>query len=124
MDVNTVNPCTLVTRDEANAITGVTVQKPQRALQLCTFPTPTTGTLGQLEVYVGDGAKKFFDIDKIDLGHEFRKVPGVGDEAWAEDGAIFFHAQGAWFGLRLTTLDSDDHTADLAALAKTLIGRL
>ena len=100
------------------------VQRPERAEQLCTFATPTTGTLGQLEVYVGDGAKKFFDIDRVDLEHDFRRVPGVGDEAWVEEGAIFFRSRGVWFGLRLTTLDSVDHAQDLAELATTVLGRL
>jgi hypothetical protein len=123
-DATKIDPCGLVTKDEADQLTGVTLQPAVRSLQLCTFPTPTSGTVAQLEVYVGDGAKKFFDIDKVDLGHPFRRVPGVGDEAWAEDGAIFFRARGIWFGLRLTTLDSVDHTQALADLAATVVGRI
>ncbi len=123
-DATKIDPCGLVTKDEADQLTGVTLQPAVRSLQLCTFPTPTSGTVAQLEIYVGDGAKKFFDIDKIDLGHEFHRVPGVGDQAWEEDGAIFVQARGIWFGLRLTRLDEVDTAPALAQLAATVAGRL
>jgi len=118
------DPCSLVTQEEANAIAGTKLQPKQRAEQLCTFATPTTGPTGQLEVYVGDGAKKYYDIDKINLGHDFRKVDGVGDEAYIEDGAIFVSAHGTWIGLRLLRLDDVDTAPSLIKLAKVAVGRL
>jgi len=118
------DPCSLVTQAEADAIAGTKLQPKQRAEQLCTFATPTTGPTGQLEVYVGDGAKKYYDIDKITLGHEFRKVAGVGDEAYLEDGAIFVGAHGTWVGLRLLRLDDVDTAPSLIKLAKVAVGRL
>jgi len=118
------DPCSLVTQDEADAIAGTKLQPKQRAEQLCTFATPTTGPTGQLEVYVGDGAKKYFDIDKINLGHDFRKVAGVGDEAYIEDGAIFVSAHGTWIALRLLRLDDVDTAPSLIKLAKVAVGRL
>lgn len=119
-----IDPCGLVTKAEADQLSGVTLQPAVRSLQLCTFPTPTSGTVAQLEIYVGDGAKKFFDIDKLSLGHAFHRVPGVGDQAWEEDGAIFVQAKGIWFGLRLTRLDSVDTGPALAQLAMAVAGRL
>jgi len=118
------DPCSLVTQEEANAIAGTKLQPKQRAEQLCTFATPTTGPTGQLEVYVGDGAKKYYDIDKLTLGHPFRKVAGVGDEAYIEDGAIFVGAHGTWVGLRLLRLDDVDTAPSLIKLAKVAVGRL
>ena len=118
------DPCSLVTQEEADAIAGTKLQPKQRAEQLCTFATPTTGPTGQLEVYVGDGAKKYYDIDKINLGHDFRKVDGVGDEAYIEDGAIFVSAHGTWIGLRLLRLDDVDTAPSLIKLAKVAVGRL
>ena len=119
-----IDPCSLVTQAEANRVAGVTVQKAVRSLQLCTFPTPTSGSVGQLEVYVGDGAKKYLDIDRVDLGHEFHKVPDVGDQAFAEDGAIFFQGRGFWFGLRVTRLDEFDTGPLLAQLAAKVLDRV
>ncbi|MGN6608162.1 MAG: hypothetical protein ACTHMS_14260 [Jatrophihabitans sp.] len=118
------NPCSLVTQQEADAIAGTKLMPKMRAQQLCTFATPTSGAVGQLEVYVGDGAKKYYDIDKIDLGHTFRTVPGVGDEAHLEDGAIFVKAKGTWVGLRLLRLDDVDTGPSLIKLAGIAIGRL
>jgi hypothetical protein len=118
-----IDPCSVVTKDEADQLAGTTLQPAQRAEQLCTFATPTSGSVGQLEVYVGDGAKKYFDIDKINLGHPFHRVPGVGDEAWEEDGAIFFSHGGIWFGLRLLRLDDVDTGPALARLASRVVGR-
>jgi hypothetical protein len=118
------NPCSLVTQEEADAIAGTKLQPKQRAEQLCTFATPTTGPTGQLEVYVGDGAKKYYDIDKTSLGHEFKTVDGVGDEAYLEDGAIFVGAHGTWVGLRLLRLDDVDTGPSLIKLAKVAVGRL
>jgi len=118
------DPCSLVTQQEADAVAGTKLQPKQRAEQLCTFATPTTGPTGQLEVYVGDGAKKYYDIDKINLGHKFRAVPGVGDEAYIEDGAIFVGAHGTWIGLRLLRLDDVDIRPSLIQLAKVAVGRL
>lgn len=118
------DPCSLVTQQEADAIAGTKLHPKSRAQQLCTFATPTTGPTGQLEVYVGDGAKKYYDIDKITLGHEFKDIRGVGDEAHLEDGAIFVKAKGTWVGLRLLRLDDVDTGPSLVKLAGIAIGRL
>lgn len=117
------NPCTLVTKAEADAIAGTTLMPAVRAEGLCTFATPTSGSTAQLEVYVGDGAKKYYDIDKISLGHPFKDVPNVGDEAHLEDGAIFVATHNTWFGLRLLRLDSTDTGPALIELAQTAAAR-
>jgi len=117
------NPCTLVTKAEADAIAGTTLMPAARVEGLCTFATPTSGSPAQLEVYVGDGAKKFYDIDKITLGHAFKDVPNVGDEAHLEDGAIFVATHNTWLGLRLLRLDSTDTGPALIELARTAAGR-
>ena len=51
-------------------------------------------------------------------------VPGVGDEAHLEDGAIFVKAKGTWVGLRLLRLDDVDTGPSLIKLAGIAIGRL
>lgn len=119
-----VDPCSLVTKAEADKISGVTLQAPSRVEQTCTFASPTSGSPGQLEVYVGDGAKKFYDIDRVDLGHKFQTVPNVADEAHVEDGAIFFRSGGIWIGLRLLRLDEVDTRPLLGQLARIAVGRI
>lgn len=119
-----IDPCSLVTKAEADAVAGVTTRKPVRAIGLCTFATPTSGSVGQLEVLVGDGVKKYYDIDNTDLGHQFQDIAGLGDEAHLEDGAIFVRVGDVWFALRVTRLDSVDTGPALTDLARTVVGRL
>jgi hypothetical protein len=121
---DTINPCHLVTKAEADTVAGTKTLPPVRVRSLCTFATPTTGAVGQLEVYVGDGAKQQFDIDKIKLQHAFTKVAGIGDEAWAEDANMFFRVGGIWVSLRVTRLDSVDTAPLLKQLAAIVVGRL
>jgi hypothetical protein len=122
------DPCTLVTQDEADKLAGV---KLGAALPSgvpptnCVWPTPTTGSVAQVEVGVGDGAKKFLDIDKDTLGHAFTQVSGLGDEAWQESDTIFVRTGTLWFSLHLVKLDgAPDDQANMAALAKTILGRI
>jgi len=119
-----IDPCSLVTKSEADGIAGVRTRAPVRALGLCTFATPTSGAVGQLEVLVGDGVKKYYDIDKTNLGHEFRDIAGLADEAHLEDGVIFVRAGAVWFALRVTRLDSVDTGPALTKLARVVLGRL
>ena len=119
-----IDPCSLVTKSEADGVAGVRTRPPVRALGLCTFATPTSGAVGQLEVLVGDGVKKYYDIDKTNLGHEFRDIAGLADEAHLEDGVIFVRAGEVWFALRVTRLDSVDTGPALTKLARVVLGRL
>jgi hypothetical protein len=122
------DPCTLVTQDEADKLAGVKLGAPMPQgvpPTNCVWPTPTTGSVAQVEVGLGDGAKKFLDIDKDTLRHAFTQVPGIGDEAWQESDTIFVRTGTLWFSLHLVKLDSaPDDQANTAALAKTIVGRI
>ena len=122
------DPCTLVTQDEADKLAGVKLGAPMPQgvpPTNCVWPTPTTGSVAQVEVGLGDGAKKFLDIDKDTLGHAFTQVSGIGDEAWQESDTIFVRTGTLWFSLHLVKLDSaPDDQANTAALAKTIVGRI
>jgi hypothetical protein len=122
------DPCTLVTQDEADKLAGVKLGAPMPQgvpPTNCVWPTPTTGSVAQVEVGVGDGAKKFLDIDKDTLGHAFTQVSGLGDEAWQESDTIFVRTGTLWFSLHLVKLDgAPDDQANMAALAKTILGRI
>jgi hypothetical protein len=122
------DPCRLLTQDEADTLAGVKLGAPMPSgdpTTLCVWPTPTTGSVAQVEVGVGDGAKKFLDIDKDTLGHAFTQVAGLGDEAWQESDTIFVRTGTLWFSLHLVKLDSDPNDeSNMAALAKTILGRI
>ena len=118
------DPCSLLTKAEADHVAGVTLQPAKRELETCTFATPTTGATGQLEIYVGDGAKKYYDIDNVTLGHDFRDVAGIGDEAHLESDALFFRSGTTWVGLRVLRLDSVDVGPLLEDAAKKAAGQL
>jgi len=117
-------PCDLVTKKEAEKLAGTPVAAPAKGPESCTFTGPPDGPLGQFELYLGDGAKKFLDID-VQLDHEFTGLPDVGDEALLEDGAVFFRVGETWVALKVTRLD-DPHLYrdDLVELAGTVAGRL
>lgn len=91
----------------------------------CTWPTPPTGHVGQVEVGLGDGAKKAYDIDNKVLHHEFKTVAGLGDEGYSENAAVFFRVGETWVALNVVRLDDSSRwMPKLIALAKTVAGRL
>jgi hypothetical protein len=119
--------CELVTKAEAETLAGTPVD-PGQAVNpsepSCTYTAPPTGPLGQVQVFVGAGAKKTLDIDR-ELQHEFTEVPGIGDEAWEENNAIFFRSGTTWVAIELVRLnDPAENREPLEALAKIVVLRL
>lgn len=98
------DPCALVTQQEAESLAGTKLAKPAVQPESCTYTGPVTGPLGQVEVYVGPGALKFLQIDR-DLGHDLKRVPNTGDEAWIEDGTLFTRVGTIWIAIRVVRLD-------------------
>lgn len=120
-----VDACSLVTKQEAEALAGTPLDDAQPVRDTCTYTGPTSGPTAQVEVFVGDGAKKFLDIDRDALGHQFTTLTGVGDEAYLEDGAVFISRSGTWVSIRLVRLnDPADNRKPLEDLARTVAGRL
>ncbi|SIM79849.1 DUF3558 domain-containing protein [Micromonospora cremea] len=122
-----VDACALVTRQEAEKLAGTRLEDPLEKptdRDTCTYTGPVTGPTAQVEVYVGDGAKKFLDIDR-ELGHKMTPISGVGDEAYAEDGTVFVSKGGVWACVRLVrSEDPALYRAGLEAVARTAAGRL
>jgi len=122
------DPCKLLTQDEADTLAGVklgAVLPEGSPTTNCVWPAPTTGSVAQVEVGVGDGAKKFLDIDKDTLGHTFAPVSGLGDEAWQESDTIFVRTGNLWFSLHLVKLDaSPNDQPNMVTLAKTILSRI
>ncbi|MEU9508141.1 hypothetical protein AB0D32_17905 [Micromonospora sp. NPDC048170] len=118
------DPCALVSKREAEQLAGTPLDDANPVRETCTYTGPVTGPTAQVEVFVGDGAKKFLDIER-DLGHELRPLPGVGDEAYATHEAVFVHQAGRWASVRLVRLnDPEENQAPLERVARTVAGRL
>ncbi|MFG1955263.1 hypothetical protein [Micromonospora sp. NPDC048830] len=113
-----------MSKQEAEKLAGTELEDPVAVRESCTYTGPVTGPTAQVEVFVGDGAKKIYDVDR-DLGHEFTPIAGAGDEAYAEDGAVFVSKGGVWVSIRLVrTDDPATYRKPLADLARTVAGRL
>jgi len=92
---------------------------------LCQFTAPTTGPTAQVEVYVGDGAKKQLDIERTTLKHTFTSVAGVGDQCVQEDDWIFVEKNGIWASIHLVRLnDPSQNVLPLQTAIKALAARL
>ncbi|MFS8477992.1 MAG: DUF3558 family protein [Micromonosporaceae bacterium] len=118
-----VDPCALVTKQEAEALAGTPLEDAVASPGRCAYTGPVTGPTAQVEVYVGPGAKKQLDIDR-ELGKELRPLPGIGDEAYIEDFTVFFVKSGLWVSIRLVRLeDPTAYDQPLRDLAQTAAGR-
>ncbi len=118
--------CDLVTDQEAAALAGVKLDPKREAQGSCTWTAPTTGPLGQVEVYVGDGAKKTLDIER-QLSHELETLSGIGDEAYLDKQAneVFVQKAGTWVEIRLVRLnDPKENHKPLKDLIRVVADRL
>ncbi|MFD9734964.1 hypothetical protein [Umezawaea sp. NPDC059074] len=119
------NACDLLTTAEAEAVADTELQNPEDAAGVqCLFAGPVDGPTAQVEVFVGPGAKKFYDID-VELGHEFTPLPGIGDEAHAEEDTVFGRVGDTWFAVRLVRLnDPAENAPRLVTAAKAVAARM
>ncbi|MEV2238272.1 hypothetical protein [Micromonospora sp. NPDC049891] len=119
-----VDACALVSKADAEKLAGTPLDDAVPVRDTCRYTGPVSGPVAQVEVYVGDGAKKILDVDR-DLDHEFETLSGIGDEAYLEDGAVFVNAAGVWVAIRLVRLDDPaKYHKPLTELARTVAGRL
>ncbi len=119
-----IDACTLLTQAEAETLAGTPLDPPYAGPGSCTWPGPVTGPTAQVEIYLGDGAQKILEIDR-QLEHVFTEVPGLGAEAWAEDGMVFALVEGTWIGVRLVLLsDPAEYNPRLEEATRIAAGRL
>ncbi|MEV0729530.1 hypothetical protein [Polymorphospora sp. NPDC050346] len=118
------DPCALLPKPEAETLADAKLEDPVPIRETCTYTGAPTGPTAQVEVYVGDGAKKMLDIDR-ELGHEFTALSGIGDEAHLENGTVFFSKGGVWVAIRLVRLTDDaENNKRLEQAARSAAGRL
>lgn len=116
--------CKLITKADAERLAGTPLEDAVPVRETCGYTGPVTGPTAQVEVYVGDGAKKMLDIDR-DLGHAFTPLAGIGDEAHLEDGAVFLRKGTVWVAIRLVRLDDPAvFRKPLEDAARTAAGRM
>ncbi|MFJ9680504.1 DUF3558 family protein [Streptomyces sp. NPDC101194] len=119
-----VDPCALVTKQQAEKLAGTTLDPATPVRETCTYTGPVTGPTAQVEIFVGDGAKKYLDIER-DLGHTLRPLTGIGDEAYAEDEAVFLRRSDRWVSIRLVRLnDPAENRRPLEELARQVATRI
>ncbi|MEU3456574.1 DUF3558 family protein [Micromonospora sp. NPDC006766] len=118
--------CDLVTDQEAAALARLKLDPKRVGEQSCTWTAPVTGPTGQVEVYVGDGAKKTLDIER-QLSHELEPLSGVGDEAYLDTQAneVFVRKADTWVEIRLVLLnDPKENHKPLKELIRVVADRL
>lgn len=121
------DPCRLVGKDDAVELAGTDLADGEKAGTpdnlSCTYVGLPTGPTAQVEFFVGDGAKKFLDVDR-ELAHDISKLPGVGDEAYIEDFTLFFRTGTRWNVIRLTRLDDfEPYKQPMIDLAKKVVAQ-
>jgi hypothetical protein len=125
-----IDPCKLLTRAEASTLAGVMLNPATAAgaggvQTLCQYTSDPNGPTAQVEIIVGDGAKKELDIDRDTLGHKFTTVSGIGDEADQEDGNIFIREGANWVDINLVLLnDPAQDVLPMQTAAKLVAARL
>ncbi|MFC0097110.1 hypothetical protein ACFFKH_06165 [Micromonospora marina] len=116
--------CALVPKADAERLAGTALQEPVVSDRSCTYTGPTSGPTAQVEVFVGDGAKKYLDIER-QLGHEIRELAGTADEALLTAETFFLRKGELWVAVRLVRLnDPQENRAPLERLARTVAGRM
>jgi hypothetical protein len=124
------DPCGLVSKADAEAIVGIALQPGVKAGTpedlLCQYTSSPNGPTAQVEVFVGDGAKKALDIDKDELHHTFSTLAGVGDEAWLEPDQVFARKGSLWVSVNVVALDApaDQVQKGLQTLISKMVGQL
>ncbi len=124
MEQKEIDPCALVSQQEAEALTKTPLDPAKRVRGTCTYTGPVTGPTAQVEVFTGDGVTNYLNTDR-ELGHEFRTLAGLGDEAYAEDEAVFLRKGQMWVAIRLVRLnDPAENRKPLEELARKVADRL
>ena len=124
-----LDSCALVPQAQAETLIATKLQPgvhdSTTDVDSCTYSGDPSGPTAQVEVFIGAGAKHFYDDDHDVLQHTFTDVPGLGDESHEEDFNIFFRKGSTWVALRLTSLDDwSTFKARAESLAKDLASKI
>jgi len=121
-----VKPCSLVTKAEADALAGLTLEDGQEYAESCSYNAPTTGPSGQVFIGIADGAHSFYNVE-VNLGAKFEPIPNddADDALWEVDHATEFLRDGDfWVALSLPFGDAVQSKPPMEQLAATIASRL
>ncbi|HKP17515.1 MAG TPA: hypothetical protein VJT84_03485 [Gaiellaceae bacterium] len=102
--------CSLLTKDEAQKLAdadlaGVVLDAAQEVTEdFCEWDNPPEGYVAQVQLFIGDGAAKTLELDR----EKVKPVPGLGDEAYEEEGYIFARKGAVWIEIHLVRLSEWD----------------
>jgi len=118
------DPCALVSRQEAEQLAGISLNGAVTQPETCTYTAPPNGPTAQVEVFAGKTAESYLAAER-GVGHVLRPLPGIGDEAYVEDYAVFVQKRDFWVSIDLTrSNDPAENRGPLENLARTVAGRL
>jgi hypothetical protein len=120
------NPCKLLTRAESQTLAGLKLQPAVKAGYSCQYTSyPTLPGVAQVFIYVESTFPNTIKVDRK-LGHKFRKVPKLGDQALAEQGYIFVRKGKVWVTINLVApeLWSPVYDKRLEQAARIAISRI
>jgi hypothetical protein len=104
-----LNSCTLLPQAKAEQLMGTKLQagvhQATADVDTCLYAGDPSGPTAQVQLFLGAGAKKYYDDESVTLQHQFTDVAGIGDEAHEEDFALFFRKGATWVALAVTSLD-------------------
>ena len=122
-----VDACAVLPQHEAEAIAQTPLEEGvpgDPAHPSCLYPGPVDGPLAQVEIFIGDGAEKFYEIERT-LEHQLVELPGIGDEAYSYENTLFARTGATWVALRLVRLNDPAENADaLASALSTIVDRV
>jgi len=129
LDTSKLDACTVLPQADAETLIGTKLTDPLTVatsdVASCTYQSDPNGPVGQVEIYVGDGAKQQLDIDKDKLQHAFTQPAGLGDEAWQEDQMIWARTGPTWVSIRIVSLDdAAQFVQPLQTAMATALGKL
>jgi len=105
-----------VTLQDAESLAGSPLQpgvEGNPSSPSCSYGSKPTDPTAQVQIYLGDGAKKYYDIDVM-LMHPFTDISGLGDEAHEENYAIFVRVGQLW--IAITVIDHKTEAENRAGL--------
>jgi hypothetical protein len=103
-DPSRIDPCALVTQEEAAAIVKLRLDAPQpfnlgSVRPSCVYPGFPTGPVAKVDVLVGEGAQALVATDRRLNERDpdaFTAIDDLGDEAWLRRSTVYFRRGETW----------------------------
>lgn len=127
--VELIDPCTLLTHEEAETIVRARLLDARPAnlgseRPSCTYGADPTGPTAQVQVFVGGGAESLIAVNRR-LGGETIDVDELGDDAFLRHTTLHFHPSGVPVVVSVVRLvDAASLHPAMIAAARTIAERL